>query len=191
MFKKLFYKYILRRKYYRYGQCNRCGACCSKIYVNHGKVFIQTVEEFEKLKKLHPFYIYIERYVDDYDVFIKDEKHIKTVKDIFNHVLQKYGLIINDSKTKLEEFPFYTYIEVVDKDDNGLVFKCNKFDKEKHICTIHKKRPAICRKYPSEIIFKMGAAIGEQCGYYFKPIDSFEEVLAKQLKNLNKFICIF
>ena len=131
MFKKLFYKYILRRKYYRYGQCNRCGSCCSKIYVNHGKAFVQTVEELEKLKKLHPF---------------------------------------------------YTYIEVVDKDDNGLVFKCSKFDKEKRICTIHKKRPAICRKYPSEIIFPMGAELDEKCGYYFKPIDSFKDILEKQLK---------
>ena len=131
MFKKLFYKYILRRNYYRYGQCNRCGACCTKIYVNHKKDIIKTEEEFEKLKKLHPF---------------------------------------------------YTYIEVIGKDDNGLVFKCNKFDAEKHICTIHKSRPAICRKYPDEIIFKMGAVMSEDCGYYFVPIESFKEVLDREIK---------
>ncbi len=131
MFKKLFYKYILRRNYYRYGQCNRCGACCTKIYVNHKKDIIKTEEEFEKLKKLHPF---------------------------------------------------YTYIEVIGKDDNGLVFKCNKFDAQKHICTIHKKRPAICRKYPDEIIFKMGASMSEDCGYYFVPIESFKEVLDREIK---------
>lgn len=51
------------------------------------------------------------RFVDDYDVFIKDEKQIRIVKDSFNQILQKYGLLINDSKTKLEEFPFYTYID--------------------------------------------------------------------------------
>ena len=130
--KKFIYKYILRRKYFRYGHCVRCGACCSKIYVNHQKGIIKSEEEFNKLKKLHPF---------------------------------------------------YTYIEIIDKDDNGLVFKCNKFDKEKHICTIHKFRPGICRRYPSEIILKMHGVMHENCGFYFKPIDKFSDVLDKAKKN--------
>ena len=134
--KKIFYKYILRRKYYRYGKCNRCGDCCSKIYVNHKKDTIKTIEEFEKLKNLHPF---------------------------------------------------YTFLEVVDKDNNGLVFKCNKFDKEKNICTIHKFRPGICRRYPSEIILKMNGVMSEKCGFYFKPIDSFKDILKKQQKKTNNF----
>lgn len=128
--KKFFYKYILRRKYYKYGKCIRCGDCCSKIYVNSRKSIIKDEEEFKKLQKLHPF---------------------------------------------------YSYLEIIDKDENGLVFKCNKFDREKRICTIHKTRPGICRRYPSEIIFKMGAVMSENCGYYFKPIDSFKEILAKEL----------
>ena len=134
--KKIFFKYILRRKYYRYGKCNRCGDCCSKIYVNHKKDTIKTIEEFEKLKNLHPF---------------------------------------------------YTFLEVVDKDNNGLVFKCNKFDKEKHICTIHKFRPGICRRYPSEIILKMNGVMSEKCGFYFKPIDSFKDILKRQQKKTNNF----
>ncbi len=128
--KKFFYKYILRRKYYKYGKCIRCGDCCSKIYVNSRKNIIKDEEEFKKLQKLHPF---------------------------------------------------YSYLEIIDKDENGLVFKCNKFDREKRICTIHKTRPGICRRYPSEIIFKMGAVMSENCGYYFKPIESFKEILAKEL----------
>ncbi len=124
--KKFIHKYILRRKYYRTGQCIRCGDCCSKIYVNHQKGMIKDEETFKKLQNLHPF---------------------------------------------------YTYLEVVDKDDNGLVFKCNKFDKEKHICTIHKIRPGICRRYPSEVILKMNGVMSEECGYKFTPIDTFEDVL--------------
>lgn len=61
------------------------------------------------------------RYVDDYDVFIKTEKQIKKAKDTFNQILQRYGLIINDAKTKLDEFPFYTYIDyetIIDKSSN-------------------------------------------------------------------------
>lgn len=131
LLKKFLYKYVLRRKYYRQGSCVRCGACCSRIYVNHQKGMIRDEQEFEKLKKLHPF---------------------------------------------------YTYLEIIDRDENGLVFKCNKFDKEKHICTIHKFRPGICRRYPSEIIMKMHGVMHEDCGFYFKPIDSFSDILNKLKK---------
>lgn len=134
IFKKFIYKHILRRKYYRYGNCARCGDCCSKIYVNHKKGIIRTEEEFLKLKNLHPF---------------------------------------------------YTYLEIVDKDENGLVFACNKFDKGKHICTIHKFRPGICRRYPSEIILKMNGVMSDKCGFCFKPIDTFADVLRKEQKKSN------
>ncbi len=131
--KKFFYKYILKRKYYRFGKCNRCGDCCSKIYVKHKNGVIKEENEFKKLKKLHQF---------------------------------------------------YAGLEIVDKDEQGLVFKCNKFDKENHICTIHKFRSSICRKYPSEEIFKFNGVMSEKCGYYFKPIDKFSEILEKEKKKL-------
>lgn len=79
--------------------------------------------------------------------------------------------------------PFYTYLEVVDKDDLGLVFKCNNFDKQLKICKIHKKRPGICRRYPAEAIFSMGAYLSDNCGYSFTPIDKFADVLEKERKN--------
>jgi len=49
------------------------------------------------------------RFVDDYDVFIKNKEDIKQVQDIFNKTLLKYGLQLNDQKTRIEEFPFYIY----------------------------------------------------------------------------------
>lgn len=69
------------------------------------------------------------RYVDDYDVFIKEDEQIKTVRDVFNTVLQKYGLLINDSKTKIEGFPFYTYIDYADaiKEESDLYHQYAKF----------------------------------------------------------------
>ncbi|MCD7878811.1 MAG: YkgJ family cysteine cluster protein [Candidatus Gastranaerophilales bacterium] len=137
--KKLFYKYLLKKTYYREGKCVRCGACCSKIYVSNKKDIIKSEEEFYKLQKLHPF---------------------------------------------------YTYIEITGKDERGLIFKCNKFDKEKRICTIHKIRPGICRRYPSEEIFKMGAALSDECGFSFKPIESFSEVLNKESKKGKSFFKI-
>ena len=129
--KKFIYKYIFRKKYYRYGQCNRCGACCKKIYVRHQKDTVKTEKEFEILKKLHPF---------------------------------------------------YSYLSVIGQDEMGLVFRCNNFDEENHICKIHKRRPGICRRYPDELIFTMGASLAEDCGYEFQPIDKFKDVL----KNIGK-----
>ena len=59
LLKKIFFKHILRRKYYRTGHCIGCGECCRQIYVRHVKNVVQTEEEFEKLKLLHPFYTYL------------------------------------------------------------------------------------------------------------------------------------
>lgn len=123
--KKLVYKNLLKRIYYRTGQCNRCGMCCQRIYVRHKSSVVNSIEDFEKLKLLHPF---------------------------------------------------YTYLEVIDEDDLGLVFKCNNFDSEIKGCKIHKNRPGICRRYPTEQIFSMGAILSPDCGYKFVPIEDFSEV---------------
>jgi uncharacterized protein len=57
--KKYIYTKILRRKYYRSGNCLGCGKCCKKIYVKTSNHVIQEEKEFEKLKYLHPFYSYL------------------------------------------------------------------------------------------------------------------------------------
>ena len=72
--------------------------------------------------------------------------------------------------------PFYTYLKVTGKDEIGLIFECQKLDKNTNRCTIHKSRPGICRRYPVEAIFMMGGELGKKCGYSFTPIESFDEV---------------
>ncbi len=57
--KKFFYTKILRRKYYRTGNCLGCGKCCKQIYVKHGKGVVKEEKELEKLKFLHEFYTYL------------------------------------------------------------------------------------------------------------------------------------
>ena len=81
---------------------------------------------------------------------------------------------------------FYTYLNVVDKTETGLVFECTKLDKANGKCTAYKNRPALCRQYPVEEIFMMGGIITEECGYKFTPIVSFKEVFNK-VKIKNKF----
>lgn len=57
--KKFFHKNILKRKYYRSGHCLGCGECCKQIYVRHARNVVQTEEEFQRLRLLHPFYTYL------------------------------------------------------------------------------------------------------------------------------------
>lgn len=94
------------------------------------------------------------------------------------------NVVQNEDEFKILQklHPFYTYLEVVGKDDIGLIFACQNLDKETNRCSIHKKRPGICRRYPVEAIFMMGGELGKECGYKFTPIESFDEIL----DNLNK-----
>lgn len=125
-----FYLNILRRKYYRTGKCNCCGACCEKIYVKHGKAVLQEEDLFEKLKTMHPFY-------DD--------------------------------------------LNLIGKDETGLIFSCKNLDAKTRKCKKHGIRAKICRDYPQEELFTMGGTMGENCGFKFTPIVSFATVL-KQVR---------
>ena len=127
--RKFFYTKILRRKYYRSGQCNRCGSCCEKIYVKHGRGGVLKDEKlFERLKLLHNFY-------DD--------------------------------------------LECIGSDELGLIFSCKNLDSVARMCKKHQSRAKICRDYPQEELFTLGGGMGENCGYKFTPIVSFDEVLSK------------
>lgn len=136
--RKFYHLQILKRRYYRFGKCVCCGACCENIYVRHNSKIIQTIDEFENIKKT-------------------------------------------------DNYSFYQHIKVIDKDELGLIFACEKFDKEKRLCKDHKNRPSICKKYPSEEIFKMGAQLCSKCGFSFSPIEKFDEVLKKVSKNPKNF----
>ena len=83
-----------------------------------------------------------------------------------------------------KQHSFYSYLKIVDKDENGLFFECENLDKETKRCKIHKKRPGICRRYPQEELFSMGGTLAEHCGYKLIPIESFEEVFEKVRKKL-------
>ncbi len=93
--------------------------------------------------------------------------------------------VINDEKLfkKLQFLhEFYTYLEIVGKDELGLIFKCTKQDPVTNLCTIHKKRPFICQRYPQEEILTMGGGLSDDCGYKLEPIVPFSEVLENVMK---------
>ena len=57
--KKFILTKVLKKKYYRAGNCLDCGKCCKKIYVQTHRHVIQDEKEFERLKLLHRFYNYL------------------------------------------------------------------------------------------------------------------------------------
>jgi Fe-S-cluster containining protein len=73
--------------------------------------------------------------------------------------------------------PFYSYLKVYGKTETGLVFECTKLDKTTNKCKIYWFRPMICKMYPLEEIFMLGGVISDDCGFRFKPIEKFEDVL--------------
>lgn len=103
-------------------------------------------------------------------------------------------VILNEEefeKIKKEDtYSFYKHIKIIGKDEFGLVFACNLFDKEKRLCKDHKKRPSICRNYPSEEIFMFGAKLHDNCGFSFEPIvpfcEVFEKIKKKSQRNINQ-----
>lgn len=105
-------------------------------------------------------------------IYIRHSKHIiKDEKEFF--------------ELKTKHF-FYNWLEIVEKNEQGLVFECKKLSPETGKCTAYKRRARICRLYPQEELFMLGGYISAECGYSFKPIYSFEEVLTQKLGKKSK-----
>lgn len=75
--------------------------------------------------------------------------------------------------------PFYFDLEIIGKDEVGLLFACKNLDAATKMCKIHKKRAKICRDYPMEEILNMGGVLAPDCGFRFVPIEKFSDILNK------------
>ena len=109
-----------------------------------------------------------------------------------NIYVRHHGNVIQNQEEfekikKTDDYSFYKHITVTNKDDFGLVFSCDKFDKTNRLCTDHKNRPSICKNYPSEEIFSFGAQLQDKCGYKFEPIIPFSEVYEKISKKCTTY----
>ena len=102
-------------------------------------------------------------------IYVKHGKRVIDDEDFFNKLKTMHN--------------FYDGLTCIGKDETGLIFRCNHLDQETRKCKIHKKREKICRDYPQEELFSFGGTMGEDCGYKFVPIISFDEVMAKVSKS--------
>ena len=105
----------------------------------------------------------------------------------FKHVLKD-----EDEFKKLQYLhKFYSDLEIIGKDDLGLIFECKNLDRETKRCKIHFLRPGICRRYPQEELFAMGGTLSDDFGYKMEPIIPFKDVLKSVEKKHRKKIIRF
>lgn len=82
--------------------------------------------------------------------------------------------------------PEYNYFKPLSSqnDPEGILFQCIHLQADKS-CGIYQNRPDFCKKYPSEHSIIMGGKLAEGCGYQFKLIQSFQDIL-KQISHSEK-----
>lgn len=74
--------------------------------------------------------------------------------------------------------PEYQYFKplMAESDEEGLLFQCVHLQSDNR-CGIYDSRPQFCRQYPSEHAMLMGAKLAEGCGYQFRLLKTFQDVL--------------
>jgi Fe-S-cluster containining protein len=119
---------LVQGQYYeRSGNCNRCGKCCTHIYLIYQQETISSVARFEEIKAANPEYA-------------------------------SFKPLLHES------------------DEHGLLFQCALLQAD-NTCGDYHNRPDFCRKYPSEQSLLMGGKLAEGCGYKFRLLKNFQDVL--------------
>lgn len=108
-----------------------------------------------------------------------------------SHIYLVYGQQTINSIAMFESIkdksPEYQYFKPLESqlDPDGILFQCIHLQADKS-CGIYQHRPNFCKQYPSEHSVLMGSKLAEGCGYQFKLIRSFQDVL-KQLNPAESF----
>lgn len=93
-----------------------------------------------------------------------------------------YGQQTIESVEMFEEVkhanPEYQYFKPVAQEEDGLLFQCIHLQAD-NSCGIYNDRPEFCRRYPSEHSLLMGGKLAEGCGYSFRLLKSFQDVLGE------------
>lgn len=84
--------------------------------------------------------------------------------------------MFEDIKTKNPEYQYFKPL-IQQNDGNGLLFQCIHLQSD-NSCAIYNDRPSFCRKYPSEHSLLMGGKLAEGCGYKFRLLKTFQDVLS-------------
>lgn len=63
-----------------------------------------------------------------------------------------------------------------ESDGDGLLFKCVHLQPD-NTCGVYENRPHLCRQYPSEHGILLGGKLADGCGYSFRLLKTFQDVL--------------
>ena len=92
------------------------------------------------------------------------------------YLFDAHGRIIK-SKSHFDalchSFPENRRFRIINEDSEGLVFECSMLTEE-GLCGDHEHRPALCRSYPSPMIYYSDFSLSDYCGYTIqtgKPFD--------------------
>lgn len=83
--------------------------------------------------------------------------------------------MFEDVKAKNPEYHYFKPL-IHQSDGNGLLFQCIHLQAD-NSCAIYENRPSFCRKYPSEHSLLMGGKLAAGCGYKFRLLKTFQDVL--------------
>src|SRR6478609_7331659 len=73
--------------------------------------------------------------------------------------------------------PEYASFIPIDSDSEGsLIFRCQHLQEDNR-CGIYDSRPELCRLYPSEQGMLMGGKLAAGCGYQFRLLKNFQDIL--------------
>jgi hypothetical protein len=85
---------------------------------------------------------------------------------------------VEDFEVLKPKYPEYRHFKPIGATEHGIQFQCIHLTDAKE-CGIYAKRPQFCRNYPSEKSILLGGTLAEGCGYSFKLLRSFQQVLTE------------
>lgn len=84
--------------------------------------------------------------------------------------------MFEDVKAKNPEYHYFKPL-IQQSDGDGMLFQCIHLQADNR-CGIYYDRPSFCRKYPSEHSLLMGGKLADGCGYKFRLLKTFQDVLS-------------
>jgi uncharacterized protein len=79
-----------------------------------------------------------------------------------------------------QDHPQYAWFYPAEIRELGILFRCHNLGEDKR-CMDYDHRPDFCRRYPNEDTILMGGCPPPECGYWFEPAKTFQQVLSKHL----------
>lgn len=86
----------------------------------------------------------------------------------------------------IDRNPEFSRFSPVDRDDCGfLLFTCSWYS-DNGVCRDHENRLGICRDFPHTSLYFSGANVPRGCGYRFKAVVPFTDVLQQEMNEHQK-----